>query len=141
MSLAKASAILLLILAACAACSEADPLMVRLAHRSHYQVDVVSFSPRDNGRLLVELEVRAGMGEHLKRITATIHQHSPAQDILVSDRVTLDLSQMDATGVIRVYADINAAPGELGGLSSTIERTPDAADYDQFPEIMEVMDS
>jgi hypothetical protein len=138
MNVRRAAGACLLILLAAAGCREADPLATRLAQRSHYQVDVVGFSPRDDGRLLVELEARAGMGEHLNRLTATIRQHGTGEEILASNRITLDLAGMDATGVVRVYAEVVAYQGEIQGVSALVERTPPASEYDQFPEILEV---
>lgn len=123
------------------ACGEADPLARRLSQRSHYQVDVLSFSPRDDGRLLVELEARANMGEHLPRITATVRQHAPGGEIVASDRVTLDLSGMDATGIVRVFSEVPAYAGEIEAVSSLVEREPPAAEYREFPEILEVAGS
>ena len=102
---------------------------------------MVGFSPRDDGRLLVELEARAGMGEHLSRITTTIRQHGTGEEILASDRVTLDLAGMDATGVVRVYAEVVAHQGEIQGVSALVEREPPVSEYDQFPEINEVAGS
>ena len=138
MTLRQAVPACLLLVLAFTACKEADPLAERLAQRTHYQVDVVGFSPREGGRLLVELEARAGMGEHLRQLTATIRQHGEGEEILASDRVTLDLAEMDATGVVRVYTDVDAFEGVIQGVSALVEHAPTPAEYDQFPEILEV---
>jgi len=141
LNLRQSAAASLLLLLAASACREADPLAARLAQRSHYQVDVVGFSPREDGRLLVELEARAGMGEHLSRLTATIRQHGTDKEILALNRVTLDLSGMDATGVVRVFTEVAAYQGEIQGVSALVEHAPPADEYDQFPEILEVSGS
>jgi len=127
----------LALLVSLAGCGEDDPLALRLAQRTHYSVDVISFSPRDDGRLLVEVEVRAGMGRSLKTLTATLRQHGPDQSVVRVDRVPLDLSGMDATGVIRLYAQVPSHHGTVDGLSALVETAPPASEYDQFPEIAE----
>lgn len=131
----------LLLLLGNAGCREVDPLAVRLAQRSHYQIDVVGFSPRDDGYLLVELDARAGMGDHLPLLTVTIRQHGADQKILTSDRVTLDLANMDATGVLRVNAKVATYQGDLQSVSAVVEVTPPVSEYEQFPEILEVAGS
>jgi hypothetical protein len=102
---------------------------------------VVAFSPREDGRLLVELEARAGRAEHLQRLTATIRQHGTDQEILASERITLDLTGMDATGVVRVNAKVAAWRGDIQSVSAVVERNPPASEYAQFPEILEVAGS
>jgi hypothetical protein len=128
----------LLLLAPLLRCAEDDPLAARLAQRTHYTVDVITFSPRDDGRLLVEVEVRAGMGRGLKALTATIRQHGPDQSVVREDRVPLDLSDMDATGVIRLYTEVPAHDGTVDGISALVEHDPPPSEYVQFPEIVEV---
>jgi hypothetical protein len=127
----------LLLLAPLLRCAEVDPLAARLAQRTYYTVDVITFSPRDDGRLLVEVEVRANMGRGLKTLTATIRQHGPDQSVVREDRVPLDLSGMDATGVLRLYTQVPAHNGTVDGLSALVETAPPASEYDQFPEIVE----
>ncbi len=116
-------------------CREEDPLARLLARRSHYTVEVVSFSARGEDRILAELEVRANMGSGLDRLTATVRQHDAEGAVLRQDQITLDLSAMDATGVLRLYSEVPAAPGEVAGLSALVEREPPASEYGQFPEI------
>jgi hypothetical protein len=119
-------------------CGEADPIVARLAERTHYAVDVLAFRSRDDGRILVELEVRAALGPGLETLTVTIRQHGANQDTLRRDRVPLDLSDMDATGVLRLYTEIPAHPGAVEALSAMVEREPPRSEYHAFPEIEEV---
>ncbi|MFQ5669581.1 MAG: hypothetical protein ACE5HD_03550 [Acidobacteriota bacterium] len=116
-------------------CQKPDPLAWSLAQRRLYQVAVVTFSQREGGDYLVELEVRTPMGGKLKTLTATLRQHDASHAVLREDRVPLDLTPMDATGSLRVYARIPAANGPVDSLSALVELDPPRSDYNQFPEL------
>jgi len=120
-------------------CAEEDPLGRRLAQRTHFQVSIVSFIPRDDGTLLVELEVSTLLSARLDTLTVTVRQHGEADRVLKQDRIPLDLSEMDATGVVRLFRKIPAyAEGDILSLTVTLEVDPPASEYGDFPEIEEL---
>jgi hypothetical protein len=129
--------LLALALPAGLACRQEDPLAARLAQRTHYTVELSTFSARDDGTLLVEMAVRAGLGPRLDRLTVTVRQHAADESELRRDRVTLDLSEMDATGVQRLYTRVPADEATQA-LSVLVERDPPPSEYGDFPEIQAV---
>jgi len=135
---AAATLLAILVPLLAASCAEKDPLVTRLAQRTHYQVGIVSFIPRDNGTLLVEMEVSTIMPTRLPVLTVTVRQHGPDETVLRQDRVPLDLHEMDATGVLRVFQKVAAAGSEVASLSVTVETDPPAEEYGEFPELAEV---
>ena len=122
-----------------ASCGERDPVASRLQERGAHVVEVQSFTVRDDGTILVEVEVRSSIGPVVETLTVTVRQHDAERQILRQDRVPFDLSGMDATGVVRLYATVASAGEMVETLSAVFEYAPPEADYDQFPEIQEVL--
>ena len=123
------------------ACAAEDPLARRLAQRTHFQVSVLSFIPREDGTLLVELQVGTVMSTRLETLTVTVRQHGEDEQVLRQDRLPLDLREMDATGVVRLFRKIPAYPdSEVLSLTVTLEVDPPASEYGDFPEIEALAD-
>lgn len=123
----------------CTSCGDDDPLAARLQVRASHEVNVESFNSRDDDTILVELAVRSPRGPVLDTLTVTIRQHDLDQEVLQEDRVPLDLSAMDATGVLRVFTSVQSAGGAVEAISVVVEMAPAEADYKQFPEIQTVL--
>ena len=131
-------AVALLVLSA-SACGDDDPLAARLQARAAHEVTVESFQSRDDDTILVELAVRSPIGPLLDVLTVTIRQHDAEQEVMHVERVPLDLSAMDATGVLRLFTRVTSAAAGVEALSAIVEPRPPEADYPDFPEIQEVL--
>ncbi|MFQ5718266.1 MAG: hypothetical protein ACE5IK_01845, partial [Acidobacteriota bacterium] len=101
-------------------CGPEDPLAARLAQRLAHQVEVQSFNERDDGTLLVEVRVTSSVGPVLEALTVTLRQHDAGQEVLRQDRVTLDLSGMDRTGVVHLFATVPSAGAATESLSAVV---------------------
>ena len=123
----------------CISCAEDDPLTGRLRARAVHQVEVQSFNSRDDGKILVELAVRSSVGPVLDVLTVTLLQYGADEEILPRDRVPLDLSGMDATGVIHLFTTLTSAGTGVEALSALVEYEPAEADYQDFPELQALL--
>jgi len=135
-------AFLLLALAA-PACSppSADDLVAEvIATRNRYEVALSSWIDRDagtpNASLYLDVDVVKNTEDNLTSLTVLVEQLDADNNVLDSQRVAIDVSDMDTRGLSRSYGlEVRPMAPGVEGIRLLVEPNPPADTWDEFPEL------
>jgi hypothetical protein len=135
--------ITLLLIAATAACAapSADDLVAQvIATRNEYEVALSSWIDRDAGTpqasLYLDVNVVKNTEENLTRLTVLVEQLDADNEVLASQRVPIDVSDMDTRGLSRSYGiEVRPMAAGVEGVRLVVEPNPPREVWDEFPEL------
>jgi hypothetical protein len=126
--------------AACAAPSAEDLVAQVIATRNDYQVALKSWIDRDagtpNASLYLDVDVVKNTEENLTRLTVLVQQLDADGNVLDSQRVPIDVSDLDTRGLSKSYGiEVRPMAPGVEGVTLQVEPNPPADTWDQFPEL------
>jgi hypothetical protein len=136
----------LLIAAAAVACSapSAEDLVAEvLATRNEYDVALSSWIDRNAGTpqasLYLDVNVVKNTEENLTHLTVLVEQLDADNNVLDSQRVAIDVSDLDTRGLSRSYGlEVSPLAAGVEGVRLIVEPNPPADVWDEFPELERV---
>jgi hypothetical protein len=111
-----------------------------LATRNEYEVQLSSWIERDagmpNASLYLDVNVVKNTEESLTRLTVLVEQLDANDNVLASQRVPIDVSDMDTRGLSRTYGvEVRPAAPGVEGVRLVVEPSPPAETWADFPEL------
>jgi len=126
--------------AACGAPSAEDLVAQVIATRNDYQVALSSWIDRDagtpNASLYLDVNVVKNTEENLTHLTVLVQQLDADGNVLDSQRVPIDVSDLDTRGLSKSYGiDVRPMAPGVEGVTLQIEPNPPADAWNEFPEL------
>jgi len=126
--------------AACGAPSAEDLVAQVIATRNDYQVALSSWIDRDagtpNASLYLDVNVVKNTEENLTHLTVLVQQLDADGNVLDSQRVPIDVSDLDTRGLSKSYGiDVRPMAPGVEGVTLQVEPNPPADVWNQFPEL------
>ena len=133
----------LLVTAGAVACSppSAEDLVADvIATRNQFEVSLSSWIDRDADTaqpwLYLDVAVVKNTEEQLSRLTVLVEQLDADNEVLSSQRVPIDVSDMDVRGLSKTYGvEVRPMSPGVEGVRLVIEPNPPEDTWDQFPEL------
>jgi len=133
----------LLVTAAAVACSppSAEDLVADvIATRNQFEVSLSSWIDRDADTaqpwLYLDVAVVKNTEERLSRLTVLVEQLDADNEVLSSQRVPIDVSDMDVRGLSKTYGvEVRPMSPGVEGVRLVIEPNPSEDVWDEFPEL------
>lgn len=125
---------------ACSPPSAEDLVNQVLATRNQFEVSLSSWIDRDADTaqpwLYLDVAVVKDTEESLTRLTVLVEQLDADNKVLSSQRVPIDVSDMDMRGLSKTYGvEVRPMAAGVEGVRITVEPNPPADVWDQFPEL------
>jgi len=125
---------------ACSAPTADDLVAEIIATRNRFEVSLGSWVDRNAGTpqasLYLDVSVLKNTEDNLTSLTVLVEQLDANNTVLASQRVPIDVSNMDTRGLSKKYG-VNVSPMAPGveGIRLVIETNPEPEVWDQFPEL------
>lgn len=125
---------------ACSPPSAEDLVAEVIATRNDYEVALSSWIDRNAGTpqasLYLDVTVVKNTEESLNRLTVLVEQLDADNNVLDSQRVPIDVSDMDTRGLSRNYGvEVRPLAPGVEGVRLLVEPNPPSDVWDQFPEL------
>ena len=125
---------------ACSAPSAEDLVAEVIATRNRFDVSLSSWIDRDTDTatpsLYLDVAVVKNTEDSLTRLTVLVEQLDANNQVLASQRVPIDVSDMDTRGLSKNYGlEVRPMAPGVEGVRLRIEPNPDPEVWSEFPEL------
>ncbi len=139
----RAAFIALLLAATTIACSPPsaeDLVMQVIVERNNFEANLSSWIDRDTDTaapyLYLSVDVVKNTEANLTRLTVLVQQIDADGNVLDTQRVPIDVSDMDMRGLSKKYSlDVRPLAAGIEGVTLIIEPNPERDTWGEFPEL------